>query len=704
MKPTSKQHKTVISTTIPIGSPPDSNITAVPRSDPKEIPQPKRNNDSSERMSRSLSPLSTSPVSQSMLQDVKLRSRPLSGKFDHTETKKEENESELSQIFNKAKRFSRKYDAEGKIIDGNSDNVKPVVKSDGKIETLVNKSNSQKDDTKKDITVAVSSPSNKETTASSSSPPAVGYVLKKEPLRPGSKIIETSKPTLLQSDTDKQEDECTAKSSMGRKVAEIDATDRSVADNKPLTDSLVPPTPAGALQTVTRATELSGTQNTQQNITQTVSQTGSLVAPQNFTQAKLQTGTQSILGTKTASPEKLPSPREEYKLKRQNRSKTLPVSKELIDKAEELDKINIKPLRGKSPPAVITGRTAPYDNVVVDQKPVQSKRMSWASSIGTTANTEPSWVIKAKQKEIEKQTEADKKDFVKELKVEVKGKTDNKSGTEVIKTTVVSETMPASSAVDKTVSQPLKSWARTVGPKPFEKQAVESSIKPPIQSSTVKPLSQSVRGSLSSQTSGQKPPIPSTGKPLSQSTKPAFDTKVSHLGNTNRTASLIQKSGVETVKPANQLAVKPLGNVNTNSTKLDNKDTPKPSVSNSRKIFLNQENKKKESENRKDSTTPSAGKSVSDRPKVTGTTVTTRSDTTADIPEWKKALKKNTMTQQVNIEIIDKEPEKKVQEVKKQENKLEEVIFLFYLHTRKCCIGLHYVTYFCKRIAVTKSN
>lgn len=745
------QHKTVISTTIPVGPPSERNINVIPRSEPKDIPgqgelnmrnqmneiaksEPKdiphggRSSDERTRP-RSLSPLSTSPVSQSMLQDVKLRKRPVSGKFDNEDVKRESEETgnELAKAFDRAKRISKKFDEDGNVVDFNA---KPAVKNK---EKEVNTQAEIMKTTSEMKTESCSSPVKDTTVMPQVSSPTSGvsFVLKKEPLRPGSKP---------------------------------DSSRNTSSDSKDI------PKPATAEPKVTITETTKGVTTISAVDNEKNKDSGVVIK-------EVDTKRETV---KLGSPEKLASPREEYKLKRAARSKTLPVSKDIMERNDETEN-KVASNRLGSPP--LNRKANDYENVDVGVRvsSIKSKRSSWASPSATTANsTEPTWVVRArlKQMEQEKKSSDDKVDAAKEDKVEVKVANQSnvlkseKAETDTQVKTVEKISSEQKSDIPKGIVQTggVKSWAPSYSAKPFEKQTVSAtskagigaaktstdkigvhSVKPPVPAasdqtkSTVpasttpivtassnsvsstnpklatlstKPNTSAVsKPAVSTGTTASKPPFSaaskstvsgftkssvtaaskpvvsvssaassdkSTGsisgtvsaeKPFSQSVK--LDGKPSGFTGISATSSNFSRSfnaktaaagqkPVQDVKPLSQSIVKPL-----NASKTDSKDTTSKPVSvSSISKSSSLDNKKADNDLKNANTATSAVKSGNSFDKSKSTfSSSTKSETGSALPAWKQALnqKKASPAQQVKIEIIDKDKEKTPQ------RKVEEV-------------------------------
>ncbi|XP_045204597.2 nucleolar protein dao-5-like isoform X2 [Mercenaria mercenaria] len=733
-------HKTVISTTIPVGPSADSNVHVIPkseprdipsqpevtlrshvkdvaRSDPRDIPQSTTQIEEKSRP-RSLSPLSTSPVSQSMLHEVKLRKRPVSGKFDGEDVNKEtdNSENELAKAFNRAKRISKKFDEEGNVVDVN---VKPGVKVQEK-EIEVKKLVEVTKPVSETKTLPVTSPV-KDSPASPVS--GVSFVLKKEPLRPGNKT-ESSKSV-------NNELKDIPKVAAAEPKATITETPKSVT-----------------ISTATDAEKAKEIKSTEK-------------------EAKVDLPTAS---PKQGSPEKLASPREEYKLKRAARSKTLPVSKDIMDKSEEVE-TKLATNRLGSPPLGNRERND-YDSVEVGVKSasIQSKRSSWAPASATTANAaEPAWVVRArlKQMEQEKKAEEDKPDAAKEVKNEVKGASQN-SFIKSEKVETVKSANEQKTDIPKGTVQTggVKSWAQSYSAKPFEKPTVSiaskpnvgvvktsvHSVKPPVTAnleqqtkatvSVNSMASSNVVASANSKpvaTTSAKPTVSSVNKPTVSSTvskptvtasaktavsvasKPGFakplgtasskstvtvsaassaDKPTSQISKptvsvsgtlssdkpfsqsvkstsgfggvssassnfsrsfTAKSVTGVQKTGQD-MKPASQSSVKPVS-----ISRADSKDSTNKSISvSSITKTHNQDNKKTDNDMKNTSTATSTVKTGSyfDKSKTAFSSTGTKPDTSSAVPPWKQALnqrKPSAGAQQVKIEIIDKDTEKPAQ-------------------------------------------
>ena len=664
-----KPNVTKISTTIAVGTP-------IPRSEPKDIPHsniPKDEPDANK--SHSMSPLSSSPVSSSMLQDVKLRPRPLSGKFDGAEPKVEKVEtgSELSQAFNKAKRFSKKFDDDVTVDSKTSVSKDTAVhvsvkeKEDNKFGVSLKGVTNVKDD-KKTLTEDKKSPTTEnkpftETSKESVVSPGmtgVSFVLKKEPLR--------SVGTRQGSNEGKSVN-----------VSSFEKTETSVVK------SAMKPSETNISKDVTKSDTVTST---------TLSKTDS---------GKVSFG----------SPEKLASPREDYKLKRQTRSKTLPeqpVPKELLDKAKQVDTQKPPQQRLGSPPMSTKVRTSDYDNVTVGSKPFQSKRASWASESPKTGSVsgEPSWIARARAKQADFEKE-EKENKGGDAKTEVV-KTDEKPVTQTkvndkvtpkvnVSVSQKSETVTTKTAATTTavseksnVQTNVKSWTTSYTAKPFEKTSNVSSVKAPsVQSSSVatktaaeKPLNIQIKPSASAQSS-IKPSVQSASR--SAFDKPPV-TGLKHTDEKPTPVSAVKSGGDQTgsqkpsyttksafdSKSITQTSTRPFGSANTNVSKEPikpsitsvSKEPIKSSVTADTKKTINIETKKLEE--KKDTKVPVTS-SVTSRTGKTGST-----PDAGGVPSWKQ--KKNSPSQ-VKIEIIDKTENK--MEQKTPERKVEEVIVFLIL-------------------------
>ena len=656
-----KLNVTKISTTISVGNPP------IPRSEPKDIPLAKKPRDETDAMrSRSMSPLSTSPLSGSALQDVKLRPRPASGKFDGVDVKTEkvEKSSELANAFNKAKRFSKKYedeDVKKSVPKDVAVNVSAKEKEEPKFGITLKGVSNVKEDKKtpseeKKSPVVESKPivePVKDTNVVSPSMAGVSFVLKKQPLRPNGarqEMVET-------------------------KVGGVSSSEKRDTS-------------------ITKTVTMSGMKESESDISKTMTTSDTAVTPGKVVLTKAPAG----------SPEKLASPREDYKQKRQLRSKTLPeqpVPKELLDKAKEADAQRTPLRKPGSPPVSMKSWGNDYDNVVIGAKPIQSKRASWAPETTKTGNVsaEPSWISKARQRQAENEKES--KNIA---KVEV-AKTGDKSVTQTSvkiaeralpQTSVAtSEKTDASSAkgVSATVTvseksnvQPsVKSWTQSYTAKPFDKTNNVSSVKAPgVQSSSItakpvteKPLNVQVKSSVSAQSaakpSSQPASKPTFDKPISASSKETVEKPVSVSAvksGFDRTGS--QKTSTVTAKPAfesksvTQSSVRPFGSANTNISKEPvtsvSKEPIKSSVTADTKKPFSVETKK--TDEKKDIKAPTSGFTA--RP---GTVSEKKTPDAGGVPAWKQ--KKNSPSQ-VKIEIIDK-ADNKTDQTKTPERKVEEV-------------------------------
>lgn len=665
---------------------------------------------------RSLSPLSTSPVSQSMIQDVKLRSRPTSGKFDGVDVKKDSPENpdnELAKAFNRAKRISKKFDDDGNVIDTNGKPTMKVQQNEPEKPAEMSKSVILPKEQSKNVGVSSPVKDTPSPTSGSSSSSGVSFVLKKEPLRPGNK-----------------QDVSAAKSVEVKELSKV----APVVDAK-TTVTDVPVKSSGSSNTDIKKDTVIDTNSPAKTV-------------------------------KIGSPEKLASPREEYRLKRAARSKTLPVSTDMIEKAEEADKASGSNRLG-SPPLRSRARND-YDNVSLETKPstAQSKRSSWASSSVTTATSsstsEPAWVVRARLKKME-QEEKEKSDVAKEVKIDIKGTNNNSVNkndkSEMVTINKISDKTQSEQKTDLPKStvqtSSVKSWGQTYTAKPFEKPTSSvtakssteknvgvigvgakasfdkpsvQSVKPPVTATSEQfPLSKTsvttsgVKPSVSLGTkpafnSASKPTVSSISKPaVSNFTKPLIsssskstvstasssfvdkstpqtskssgttpcsnsdkpstqsvrgDGKVSGFGGVSATAgfsrSFSQKNGSTPVQKTS-LDNKPTQSLTNKSLKTDSKDAgSKPPVSS-----ISKDNKKTDNDNKNTSSVSSTVKSGSVFEKTKPAFGNSKPDTSSSVPAWKQALnqKKSGSSQgQVKIEIIDKgtdtkPPQKKVDEV-----------------------------------------
>ena len=625
-----------------------------------------------------MSPLSTSPLSGSILQDVKLRPRPASGKLDSVETKvtdKGEADSELSQAFNKAKRFSKKYeddvniDTKKSLAKDVTVNVNVKDKEENKfgislkgVTNVKEEKKSPSEDKKSPTTEnkPITEPS-KETVVSPGLT-GVSFVLKKEPLRPVNARQESTEGKTVSASSTEKKDGSVVRSAMKQPETNI---------SKDITKS------------------------------------------DSTTSSKADLGKVSF-----GSPEKLASPREDYKLKRQVRSKTLPeqpVPKEILDKAKEADAQKPPLKRLGSPPMSTKVRTNDYDNVSVGPKPVQSKRASWTPETTKSGSVsgEPSWIAKARQKQADyEKQEKEKENKETDAKTEV-CKTDEKSSTQTTVKTVEkatpqvnekSESVPSKTAVSTTavseksnVQTNVKSWTQSYTAKPFEKTNNVSSVKAPsVQSSSVtaksvteKPVNVQVKPNVSAQTSTKpsvqpvsrpgfdKPPVASVKHTVEKPTPvSAVKTSFDRTGS-QKTSSITAKPAFDS-KPVTQSSARPFGSANTNISKEPvkssvtsvSKEPIKSSVTADTRKPVSVETKKVEEKN--DSKLP-ATSGASTRAgnvfeKKTGT------PDAGGIPSWKQ--KKNSPSQ-VKIEIIDKTENKS--DLKTPERKVEEVIIFSFI-------------------------
>ncbi|KAL3880800.1 hypothetical protein ACJMK2_033010 [Sinanodonta woodiana] len=349
---------------------------------PIEIPRAPVRQDS--ETSKQWTPLSTSPISMSALQDVKLRPRPVPLKLDNNENRKDSSSEdvELSKKFERVKRFSSKWENGGQPEVENvkspshdsmpSASLSPkdqleekkvfqIAVEEKKIAETVEKKEEKKED--KRTLVEHLSP------LSPTSP--VTFILKKEPLKPGAKLSE-------------------GRSDFHPKADSADIS-KSVKHVPEVSDSVKP-----AENEIKNSREELGFKLGEKS------------------PSKSDGSSSNIL---SGSPEKLASPREEYKARRQTRSKTLPeqkVPKELLDAAKTE---NTHPVHAKVESTISASRQqksvkSDYDNVVAGNaglKPVDVKRLSWVGISGSSVDstTEPSWVALAKKKQADNDNKPD---------------------------------------------------------------------------------------------------------------------------------------------------------------------------------------------------------------------------------------------------------------------------------------------------------
>ncbi|KAK3576858.1 hypothetical protein CHS0354_012912 [Potamilus streckersoni] len=353
---------------------------------PIEIPRTSAGQDS--ETTRQRTPLSTSPISMSALQDVKLRSRPVPIKLDNIENRKDSSSEdvELSKKFEQVKRFSLKWENSGhaeveNVKSPSHDSMLPsvslsskdhleekkrfqIVVEEKKIVETVEKKEEKKED-KKTLVGSVEHPF----PLSPTSP--VTFVLKKEPLKPGAKVSEGRSDFQPKADS-------TDLSKSVKQVPEVsDSLKRQPAEieKKPSREEL-------------------GFKIGEKSLSKSDGSSSSNVP--------------------SSSPEKLASPREEYKARRQTRSKTLPeqnVPKELLDTAKTE---NTSPVHAKVDSTLSSLKQQKsvrhdYDNVIVGLKPVDVKRLSWVGISGSSVDstTEPSWVALAKKKQADNDNKSD---------------------------------------------------------------------------------------------------------------------------------------------------------------------------------------------------------------------------------------------------------------------------------------------------------
>ncbi|XP_052279330.1 nucleolar and coiled-body phosphoprotein 1-like [Dreissena polymorpha] len=597
-------HKTVISTTIPVGSYVEPAYNAIPKLEiqdlmsrsmfvtptesslPRDIPRSKEVDDLERSRPRSMSPilpLSTSPISIAMLQEVKLRAaKPGLEKsaVENAQNDQRENE-ELTKAFSRAKRISKKFD-EGGFLDVEAQkteeklhDIKPAekvkeVKLDIQTSTVKSVASTSSNDNQKDERL-----SSDTTNIAPTSPTAVSYVLKKEPLRNGSRNGSSS-----QNVGKGTGDPVKVETASAVSVTTISLT----ADDK-------------------------------------TSKPG--IAPQETT--NVNTSTSVTVNVKTVTlpsngNNKLASPREEYRLKRQARSKTLPASKNLMDKKEtdsdivgsnrksadlenivipatdpitsrEHDYANIKSVgredlsyyenignvkKDTENPKNGTNRTSDYENFDLN------KRSSWASSSSTTgsASSQPEWVTRAlkidrkkpediveqprpKEIKIDPVKSEDKKDSPKSPEVQtVTEKTGSNKPDGVLKQDSVEKQGSLSlgrTPFGKSMGSPTKTFtasAANEAPQP----AAFGIGKPPVGSSSrfVNPAP-----SKPVTTEAPKPateaPKPSTEapKPTTEAPKPVvFPQRKTSIGSSAKPFQT-EKPTFQSVKPPTAMATKP---------------------------------------------------------------------------------------------------------------------------------------------------
>lgn len=246
-----------------------NNVLMRPHSKPLPVPKPPTPEPMSLESGSSPVQLSSSPVSQSMLDNVKLRSRPHSMREDRKDDKEDNPNTELSQAF--GKRFSL-------IKDTPTDDPKKtsdvsLKKETPKVEVI---------DTPKPLKTSET----RETTMKSNPiGPDVKFVLKKEPLKSTSSVqrspgssLERQKPPLH---------------SVEGKITSVDTKESPKSE--------------------TRETTMKSDSKTTGNIKE-------------GTGVKLES---KFSDSKT--PQRLAVQKEDYKARREQRSKTLPMSKEVLE-------------------------------------------------------------------------------------------------------------------------------------------------------------------------------------------------------------------------------------------------------------------------------------------------------------------------------------------------------------------------------------
>lgn len=436
-----------------------------------------------------LSPLSTSPpVSSAMLQEVKLRSRSSVKKPANENLPKETPENnELAKALDKAKRRSRKFD-EKPVVD--VDKPKTEVKSADKTKDIkqdsvekVSEVNPQPEVIRPSETIVKvdSAVTNEKSvlsnplTSSSTPVSGVSFVLKKEPLRPPSKV------------------NVTTVTSFGENVE---------------TSSIV----------TTTSNEID---------TKSEDKTASFkVQSSDLNKDTKSPGKDSL----TESPSnKLSSPRDDYRQKR--RSKTLPVTKEAIDKAEEKVQSNRNSADYDSLSSLrSTARAADIETSRTD------KRASWAPATTTSINTRPEWVIRAQNKD--KKLDEDKPNKPKEIKIE--------PSKEVKVTAKSPETPPREKPADETVTtqfggKGLSRVSSTKQDKPVTGPSKPTSETPAFSVTAAR--SQFVKATPTTTLAASKPAVTITDQ------KPPLSAASKQASGVSKLSSTYSKDTPDTQKP-----------------------------------------------------------------------------------------------------------------------------------------------------------
>ncbi|WAQ99439.1 hypothetical protein MAR_023812 [Mya arenaria] len=573
--------KTVFATTIPVGSvletpgnmsmdmPLMTQSMYVPRSQPSQAVNMQRSRateDIERSRPRSMSPqspFSTSPVSMSMLQEVKLRPRQAPEKTPaETVPQASGSENELAKAFNRAKRISKKFDESGAL---NMESQKSKVQETETVSSLKDLNQSSVKPVNVKLRSAEMTKSDEKaslpTTAVDKNIPVTepSFAVKKDPLKPAFKsttLPVNMKPSDMEAfgDSQKSGSEGYGKKSDEQKVSF--ATDKT----------------AGNVSEVSKATS-------------------------------------------EAAANKLASPREDYRMKRQARSKTLPVSKDLMDnnvetitsgnrrsanfensvtnssganenkpdtdyenignvKKDEPEYDNIASVR-KEKESSVRRRQGDYENFALN------KRSSWApsTSVAAPSTGQPEWISRVQK--LEKPAD-DKSDPArpKEIKIgpiKSENKKDSPKSPETEKIT-----FEKASAVSKPASQP--SAAKLGGVSSISKQ---SSIEKPGVSGSKPAFNTPVNSSQPNKpavSSIGKPPIGSASKPISTTTPKSTptDTKPTVSTSSVRKSSVgsakpfqVEKPAFSSVKPPVALASKPSSDKPTASSSSSSTATSK---------------------------------------------------------------------------------------------------------------------------------
>jgi len=527
---TSQAHKTVMSTTIPVGSvlEPASNpipnfeskagpslmtqsmyARPPPTTQPRDIPWALGTEDIDPRRPRSLSPLSTSPVSTYMLQEVKLRSRPQPDKVVAAPAKEPEADNELAKAFNRAKRISKKFDGTGSL------DVEPqrVDVKQGEVKVMV-----------KDMQDVYK--------------------------QPGASV-DVSKQEVKSKPLDTVSVQQTPTQSFGGEKEQIKPVNKSAT-----------------LPVNMKASSISSYSNIGASASTVVKPNGQGTPDSSLS-----------FSVDEASAKKLASPREEYRLRRQNRSKTLPVASDLMDKND--NSVNTNNRKSVNLDSVVTSAVSSNVGLKEDtsntsatkqtvdgsenvpemaredsststgskggDKLPMNKRNSWAPS----SVTQPDWIARAQKKTFDIQQDQTK---TKELKFEISKSEDKKESPKspekelpaVEMVSVQNITFQASKAV---ISNSQQNSAEKPG---VSVNVARSAFeKPPLNSTTsvIKPVpftatTTDQKLSISSTSSVSK--FSSTGcKPVSATPTP----KSPESSSPKPVGSSVRKSSIGSAKP-----------------------------------------------------------------------------------------------------------------------------------------------------------